>query len=154
MKTLSFALALLAAPLLAVASDDPAPPAAETGWMQKLDKDGDGLVSRAEAEVAASERALERFDAIDANKDGYVSKDELDAKKAERSAAIKQRANEHWKSADTDGDGMISKEEAEAGMPMLSRRFDSLDANGDGYISRDEMPAGKRTGPRDQPPTQ
>ena len=49
-----------------------------------------------------------------------------------------------WKAADKDSDGAISRSEAEAGMPMMFRRFDQLDANKDGKITRDEMPQGKR----------
>ncbi len=44
---------------------------------QKLDTDGDGRISRAEAQAAP--KLAEHFDAIDANKDGYITPDELAA---------------------------------------------------------------------------
>ena len=44
---------------------------------KKLDTDGDGRISRAEAQAAP--RLAERFDAIDADKDGFVTPEELKA---------------------------------------------------------------------------
>ncbi len=52
--------------------------------------------------------------------------------------------DERWQAADKDGDGALSRSEAEAGMPMLWRRFDQLDKNKDGKITRDEMMQGRR----------
>jgi Ca2+-binding EF-hand superfamily protein len=51
-------------------------------FFKKLDTDGDGRISRAEAQAAP--RLAERFDAIDANKDGYITKEELQAAHAKR----------------------------------------------------------------------
>jgi Ca2+-binding EF-hand superfamily protein len=45
---------------------------------KKLDTDGDGRISRAEAQANAP-RLFEHFDEIDANKDGFLSADELRA---------------------------------------------------------------------------
>ena len=47
--------------------------AMRTGLLQKLDQDGDGKVSKAEALA----RAEERFNRADANRDGFLSADEL-----------------------------------------------------------------------------
>jgi Ca2+-binding EF-hand superfamily protein len=49
---------------------------------KKLDTDGDGRISRAEAQAAP--RLAERFDAIDANKDGFITMDEMKAAHAKR----------------------------------------------------------------------
>ena len=54
---------------------------------KKLDTDGDGRISRAEA--AAAPRLAEHFDAIDTNGDGYLSQDEMKAAHAKRQAAAK-----------------------------------------------------------------
>jgi len=52
---------------------------------KKLDTDGDGRISRAEA--AGAPRLAEHFDAIDANGDGFISHDEMKAAHAKRQAA-------------------------------------------------------------------
>ena len=52
---------------------------------KKLDTDGDGRISRAEA--AAAPRLAEHFDAIDTNGDGFISQDEMKAAHAKRQAA-------------------------------------------------------------------
>jgi Ca2+-binding EF-hand superfamily protein len=45
--------------------------------LKKLDTDGDGRISRAEAQAAP--RLAEHFDQLDANKDGFLTPDELAA---------------------------------------------------------------------------
>jgi Ca2+-binding EF-hand superfamily protein len=148
MKPTVYALALLAAPLIAMADDPKAggDPLRmnDASLIKRFDKDGDGRVSRQEATDAAVERAAKRFDQLDRNKDGYITQDEVDTARKTMREQVRERAVEHWKAADKDGDGAISRSEAEAGMPMLFRRFDQLDANKDGKITRDEMPQGKR----------
>ncbi len=99
--------------------------------MKHLDKDGDGLISRAEAQAAP--RLAKHFDEIDANKDGFLSKDELAAARAKMRDAIFARI-------DTDADGRISRDEA-ARFPRLARHFDKIDANKDGYLTKDELRA-------------
>jgi len=46
--------------------------------MKAADKDGDGKIRRAEAD-ASLPRLAKNFDAIDTNKDGFVTKDEMKA---------------------------------------------------------------------------
>ena len=72
------ALAAMAAPALAQL---PAPADIVKQW----DKDGDGAVSK--EEWTAAGRPAERFDAVDANKDGKVTAAELEA----AMAAMRQR---------------------------------------------------------------
>ena len=137
MKPTLTILALLAAPLAALA-DEPQP-------------DPGRRVSRKESVDAAVERANRRFDELDTNKDGYLTQDEVNAARQSMRERVKDRVVEHWKAADKDGDGAISRSEAEASMPMLARRFDQLDKNKDGKITRDEMPQGKRMDNRGAP---
>ena len=57
------------------------------GRFKKADADGNGMISRAEAEKAMP-RLVSRFDSIDANKDGQVSREEM---AAARKAHFEQR---------------------------------------------------------------
>ena len=45
--------------------------------MKAADKDGDGALSKAEVDGAKMTRLSKNFDAIDANKDGKITKDEM-----------------------------------------------------------------------------
>ncbi|HJV50247.1 MAG TPA: hypothetical protein VJ652_02235 [Noviherbaspirillum sp.] len=46
---------------------------------QAADKDGDGALTRAEAEAGGMGRIVESFDRLDADKDGKVTRDEIRA---------------------------------------------------------------------------
>lgn len=50
------------------------------GFLKRLDADGDGKVSKAEALA----KATERFDRVDANKDGFITSDEIAAGQGHR----------------------------------------------------------------------
>jgi Ca2+-binding EF-hand superfamily protein len=50
---------------------------------KKLDTNGDGKISRAEAQ-AGSPRLAARFDDIDTNKDGFITPDEMKAAQVRR----------------------------------------------------------------------
>lgn len=65
------------------------PPKGERGHhmherMKAADKDGDGKISRAEAE--AMPRLAKHFDEIDTNKDGFITKEEMKAHREKRMA--------------------------------------------------------------------
>ena len=83
-----------------------------------------------------------KFEEIDANSDGKLSKDEMATHRAAR-----------FKAADTDGDGLLSAEEMKAqAMAKMGRRADKRvskmikhhDADEDGKLSMDEMKSMKR----------
>ena len=132
--------------------------------MKRMDTDGDGRISKAEAQAAAA-RYAERFDAMDANKDGYLDRSDMQARMAERRAAF-------FASADANKDGRLSRDEFAAhrnaqsatrqqamqqrakaagrAMPTEAERaqrmaaaFDRIDANKDGSISQVELDAFK-----------
>ena len=127
---------------------------------KKADSDGDGALSKAEAEKSMP-RLAKDFDAIDTNKDGKLTQDEIrthmEARMAERHksmqgkgapspeqmekrrAEMKQRFDAEFKKADTDGDGALSKAEAEKSMPRLAKNFDAVDTNKDGKLTQDEI---------------
>lgn len=48
------------------------------GGMKRADTDGDGRISKAEAQANAP-RLFERFDQVDANRDGFVTREEMKA---------------------------------------------------------------------------
>jgi Ca2+-binding EF-hand superfamily protein len=134
MKTPFYALAI--AGLLAghaVAGEGP------RGDAMRSDTDGDGRVSRAEAEAAGSKRSSEWFDKLDLNKDGYVSQDEVDKVKESRRGEMKARFDERFKEADANNDGQLSLDEVQAKMPKLAERFNTLDKDQNGMLSRDEL---------------
>lgn len=82
---------------------------------------------------------LEQFDAIDTDKNGQLSRDEIKAWITARQQDMKQRVAEHIKAADTNNDGQISLDEAKAGLPRVHDHFDFLDANHDGQITQAEF---------------
>jgi Ca2+-binding EF-hand superfamily protein len=126
----------------------------------EMDVDGDGLISRDEAEGIL----LDSFDEIDSNSDGYLSQTEL---KSYRDSSMGQQGGQSqmgqsqmgqgqnqsgpqmnqsqgsnvdaasvMKALDADGDDQISLSEAKG---PLSDSFESIDTDGDGFISIDEL---------------
>lgn len=83
------------------------------------------------------ERAAERARAMDANGDGYVSFEEM---QAWRAAERERRARERFARLDTDGDGRVSVEEIQAAQ---SRRIERMDRNDDGVIDRSDWRGGR-----------
>ena len=135
------------------------------GGIERMDSDGDGRVSRAEFDAAktAREQAREEaraarggamvrhmafdFDAIDADRDGYIVRSEVmahrDRMREQMRAERGKRFAEAFSAADLDGDGRLSRAEVDAKMPRLSKRFAWLDDNRDGFLGRDELEAGR-----------
>ena len=104
--------------------------------LKAADTNGDGMISLAEAQ-AKLPRIAANFGAIDTNRDGQLTFDEL------RAFHQKMRAA-HTQKVDTDGDGRISKAEY---LARAAARFDRLDVNHDGFLTPDERPSGHRRGP-------
>jgi hypothetical protein len=80
------AAALIISAPAAFAEHHEGKPHPKGGWLEKLDTDKDGNVTKAEF-MAFHE---ERFAETDTNKDGVISKDEAEAKKAEWKAKRKE----------------------------------------------------------------
>jgi Ca2+-binding EF-hand superfamily protein len=97
----------------------------------RADRDGNGVVTRDEMRTTA----LERFDTMDANKDGRLTLQEIALAGAERAA-------KHFAAMDKSSDGKLDRTEA-AKMP--EKMFAQLDKNGDGQISREEMTLAQST---------
>ncbi len=103
----------------------------------RLDGDKDGKVTKAEIEAARSARVK----AADANGDGLMSAQELAAMQlADMTERVNARAAEMVRRLDSDGDGLLSAAEM-AARPGAWQVFDRIDADGDGAISRQEADA-------------
>ncbi|MDO9637847.1 MAG: calcium-binding protein [Pseudotabrizicola sp.] len=104
-----------------------------------MDADGDGKVTQEEINAFRAAQVA----AIDTDGDGLLSAEEIAAMHI-RAATI--RANEHAarmiERQDTDGDGKLSAAEMSV-RPMPARMFEMLDADGDGAITEAEIAAAK-----------
>jgi hypothetical protein len=129
------ALASLALAVVAQAGDEPARPTSR--GPAQVDANGDGLVTREEAQ--AHPRLSAQFDSADTDKDGRLDTAERNAHRELMRSEMRERAEERWKAADADGDGALSRQEAQQSMPGIAERFEKFDGNGDGKIARDEM---------------
>jgi Ca2+-binding EF-hand superfamily protein len=141
MKTPIYALAIAA--LLgghAMAGDNPRSDAPRD--TMRADTDGDGRVSRAEAEAAGSKRSTDWFDKLDLNKDGYITQDEMRQAKETRRGEMKARFDERFKEADANNDGQLSLDEVQAKMPRMADRFNAIDKDKNGMLSREELQHG------------
>jgi Ca2+-binding EF-hand superfamily protein len=104
-----------------------------------IDADKDGKISK--DEMTAYHEA--RVAGVDANKDGKLSADELAAMHLqEMTDAVKTMAGRMIERLDTDGDGLLSAAEM-ASRPMPADMFDRVDTNGDGFIDQSEIDAAK-----------
>jgi len=153
MKTTLSTCAMAIAALLAghaIAGDQPRSDAPRDEM--RADKDGDGRVSRAEANAAATERSNEWFDKLDLNKDGFITPEETRQARETRHGEMREAFDEHFKAADANGDGQLSLDEVQANMPRLAERFSTLDQDKNGQLSKEELQkgGGHRRGPEPQ----
>jgi Ca2+-binding EF-hand superfamily protein len=116
------------------------------------DKDGDGRVSRAEADAAAAERTREWFTRLDLDKDGYVTQDETRQARETRRGDMQERLDQHFKSADANSDGQLSLDEVQTNMPRLAERFSTVDQDKNGFLSKEELQRGSRGAGHRKPP--
>jgi Ca2+-binding EF-hand superfamily protein len=127
---------------LSSAADDVGTRAAER--FRRADVDGNGVLSRAEAEHGVPELAR-HFDEIDVDRDGNLTPFEIRAwrktRRAVRGGEARSRFEQYFRRADANGDGLLSREEAVQGMPRLSGKFDRIDTDRDGKLSLEELRA-------------
>ena len=107
---------------------------------QRLDQDGNGTISREEANIHP--RMEKSFEAMDGNKDGQVSdaeyRDHLKARMEQHREKAKTEMKARWDKADANHDGALSREEANAS-PQFAKHFDQIDADKNGQVSTQEI---------------
>ncbi|GAA5160937.1 hypothetical protein [Viridibacterium curvum] len=116
--------------VLAQQAAAPQPPKAAEHF-KAADADGDGFISRAEAEKSMP-RLAQRFDAHDTDKDGKLSPAELHGAGGMRGGHHGDRQHR---------DMPITRTELVARHEQMLKRFDSADTNHDGVLSPEERKA-------------
>ena len=123
---------LLASPLLLAAGQKGGSKLDANGFpphLSAIDTNKDGKLSAEEINAAEDARIAK----LDANGDGEVTAEEF---KAHREARRQERSQKRMARLDTNGDGVVSTDELKA---QGHERMMKLDTNGDGTISADEM---------------
>ncbi|HZP85985.1 MAG TPA: EF-hand domain-containing protein [Burkholderiales bacterium] len=83
-----------------------------------------------------------RFDAMDRNGDGVVTREEARAFVQERERRREQREiqlRQRMDRADIDGSGTVSRAEARRRMPRVYEHFDEIDVDHDGTVTAEEI---------------
>lgn len=112
-----------------------APPVEDMPTLSTQDLTEEERMARRQArEERREERRKERMERLDANKDGDISPEELEAGRKQRTEDMRTRF-------DANGDGKLTVEELGEG--RMGRRLDvaTIDANKDGDISAEELGA-------------
>jgi hypothetical protein len=104
------------------------------GKFSKADRDGDGRVSVEEID----DRHREFLSTADADKDGFITEEEMQVLRESRRAEMKEKLF-----PDADKNGYVDRREFEE---AARARFAELDKNGDGRLSEEEARAGHMRG--------
>jgi hypothetical protein len=106
------------------------------GMIMEADANKDGKVTVQEAQAMR----VARFDQMDANKDGFLDKDEMKAAWKEHGHRGHRGDHGMMKDADANKDGKISKAEFVTG---AEARFAKMDSNKDGFLDQSDRKDGK-----------
>jgi Ca2+-binding EF-hand superfamily protein len=108
------------------------------------DTDHDGQLTATEQGQAAQKM----FAAIDANKDGVITVQEMDAARAALGLPTEPASEKRIAAGDSDGDGKLTLAEWVA---MSNAEFARVDTNDDGVITREEWDAAQNPAPAPTP---
>jgi hypothetical protein len=104
--------------------------------LEALDTNRDGMLSR--DEVQSHPHLAQRFDSIDANRDGILSRSELMAwHQQHRKGGEGEGGHGGLRQLDTNHDGQLERSEV-GNDPRALARFDAADTNRDGIVTREE----------------
>ncbi|MEG3090746.1 hypothetical protein [Sphingomonas sp. PB1R3] len=133
------------------AAPPPPPPARMGGGLMGLQPDASGNITRAAAIAAADQR----FATMDANHDGTISPEEMQAYSAQRRAEWQRRQGDTERADRGDRPARPAPQPvtAEAYRARALAMFDRLDTNRDGKVDAAERAAAPRFGRRSMAPT-
>jgi len=84
---------------------------------------------------------MDRFDEIDTDKNGQLSKAELQAAIDRAHEQLQAQVKQRFTAADSNADGKLSKDEAKLGAPQVYEHFEFIDADNDGFVTLAELAA-------------
>jgi Ca2+-binding EF-hand superfamily protein len=89
--------------------------------------------------LSATESPIASFDRLDTNRDGFLSRAELEPMGIQSSASVDSAATALFHRLDTNGDGFLSRGEAQATFAAIpGASFDTADINRNGFLSLTE----------------
>ena len=106
--------------------------ASAAAFAERADKRLEGPITIEEAEA----REAERFDRLDADEDGSLTREEFFAEEGDK-GRIGKRRQRVFDRLDADGDGTVSAEEYGKRIERLA----ALDSDGDGQLTSEELRA-------------
>jgi Ca2+-binding EF-hand superfamily protein len=92
----------------------------------------------ANAQAASSKAADIAFSAMDADKNGSISRPEFDAYAAKHAEKQKADFDKQYAELDANKDGKVDKDEAGANA-ALEAYFDQIDEDSDGFLTKEEI---------------
>jgi Ca2+-binding EF-hand superfamily protein len=77
------------------------------------------------------------FARLDANSDGVLTREELQAQSAKRAGHVQEHSSEHFAKLDQNHDGVLDAKEFQAEAAL---KFAKFDTNHDGALDQSELP--------------
>lgn len=112
------------------------------GRFDEMDANRDGYLDRSDMQARMTARRAEFFTGADANRDGRLTRDEFAVEQGARSAERRAQMAERAKAAGRQGQMRQPPTDAER-LERAGKAFDRMDANNDGTVSKAEFDAFK-----------